>query len=125
MISAALSDISAAIDLEPLYVDAYWQRHLVNVSLNRPQQAIDDLNLLLQLKQDHVSALKSRLVQYNTIQGVGIYCENLHAEKNAFVVFPRLKNFLLCWMLCPVLIFQWLIVFKSHHVKWFAHVVEC
>jgi len=68
MISAALSDISAAIDLEPLYVDAYWQRHLVNVSLNRPQQAIDDLNLLLQLKQDHVSALKSRLVQCNTIQ---------------------------------------------------------
>jgi len=62
MINAALTDISAAIDQEPLYVDAYWQRHLVYVLLNRHQQAVDDLNSLLRLKRDHVPALKSRLV---------------------------------------------------------------
>jgi len=62
MINAALTDISAAIDHEPLYVDAYWQRHLVYILLNHHQQAVDDLNSLLWLKRDHVAALKSRLV---------------------------------------------------------------
>jgi len=63
MISSAYSDISEAIIREPCYVDAYWQRHLVNVLLNRHQQAVDDLNvLLLQMKERHVPALKSRLV---------------------------------------------------------------
>jgi len=62
MISSAYSDISEAISREPCYVDAYWQRHLVNVLLNRHQQAVDDLNVLLQMKERHVPALKSRLV---------------------------------------------------------------
>jgi len=62
MINAALNDINAAISQEPLYVDAYWQRHLVSVLLSRHRRAIDDLNLLLQLKKDHVPALKSRSV---------------------------------------------------------------
>ena len=60
MIDAALSDISAAISQEPFYVDAFWQRHLVYILLNRHQDAIDDLNALLRLKRDHVSAMKSR-----------------------------------------------------------------
>jgi len=62
MINAALNDINAAISQEPLYADAYWQRHLVNVVLNRQHQAVDDLDALLCLKKDHVPALKSRLV---------------------------------------------------------------
>jgi len=62
MISSALNDINAAINHEPLYIDAYWQRHLVNVLLSRQQQAVDDLDALLCLKKDHVPALKSRLV---------------------------------------------------------------
>jgi len=63
VVTAALNDISAAISQEPLYVDAYWQRHLVYVVLSRHQQALDDLNVLLWLKEDHVPALKSRLVE--------------------------------------------------------------
>jgi len=65
MVSAALSDVSAAISQEPSYVDAYWQRHLVYIVLKRHQQAVDDLNTLLHLKEDHVPALKSRSVEKN------------------------------------------------------------
>jgi len=68
MITAALHDIDVAISQEPLYVDAYWQRHLVSIVLSRHQQAVDDLNALLQLKERHVPALKSRLVEIVTMQ---------------------------------------------------------
>lgn len=61
-VQQAMADIDKAIELEPGLVDAYWQRHLVNVLLNRIQLAVDDLNTLLQLKKSHVAALKSRLV---------------------------------------------------------------
>ena len=59
-IKAAYEDLSSAIVREPCLADAYWQRHLVNIVLSRPSQAINDLNLLLKLNKSHVSALKSR-----------------------------------------------------------------
>jgi tetratricopeptide (TPR) repeat protein len=59
-IKDAFKDINYAIELEPSLIDAYWHRHLLNVLLNRRHQAVEDLNMLLQLKKSHVPALKSR-----------------------------------------------------------------
>ena len=61
-VPAAVDDINQSLELEPSLIDAYWQRHLVNVLLNRRRQALEDLNMLLHLNKSHVRALKSRSV---------------------------------------------------------------
>ena len=59
-IQPALTDLSRAVELEPTLVDAYWHRHLVHLLLNRKQQAMDDLNLVVKYNKTHSQAYKSR-----------------------------------------------------------------
>ena len=59
-IEPAFADLTRAIELEPTMVDAYWHRHLVHLLLNRKQQAMDDLNLVVKYNKTHAEAYKSR-----------------------------------------------------------------
>ena len=59
-IKQALDDLSLAIQIEPMMLDAYWHRHLVYILLNKKHAALDDLNIVLKYNKSHVGAYKSR-----------------------------------------------------------------
>lgn len=59
-LSQALADLNAAIELEPLMLDAYWHRHLLYLLQNRLYDCLDDLNLLLKHQRTNSAAYKSR-----------------------------------------------------------------
>lgn len=59
-IKKALDDLNLAIDMEPNFVDAYWQRHLVYIIQDRKTDALEDLNKILTLNRTHSGAYLSR-----------------------------------------------------------------
>ena len=69
-IEAAMSDLTRAIDMEPSMLDAYWHRHLIHLLLNRKQQAMDDLSIIIKINKNHAEAYKSRSVWLTSILGV-------------------------------------------------------
>lgn len=50
-IKKALEDLNIAIELEPKFVDAYWQRHLIYLVQDRKNDAMEDLNEIIKLKK--------------------------------------------------------------------------
>ncbi|RNA23617.1 tetratricopeptide repeat 6 [Brachionus plicatilis] len=58
-IKKALDDFNLAIDTEPKFVDAYWQRHLVYLVQDRRKDATEDLNQIIKLNRSHSGAYLS------------------------------------------------------------------
>jgi tetratricopeptide (TPR) repeat protein len=63
-IKLALDDMNRSIDIEPKFVDSYWQRHLIYLIQNRKQDALEDLNILLKINRHHSGAYISRYTFY-------------------------------------------------------------
>ena len=63
--SAAINDLTKAIALEKNFVDAYWQRHLVYLTQNKKNEAIQDLTILLKINRTHAGAYISMYVWLN------------------------------------------------------------
>ena len=59
-IGLAMEDLNTAIDMEPMMLDAFWHRHLINILLNKRQQALEDLNFIIKQNKFHAQAYKSR-----------------------------------------------------------------
>lgn len=60
LLKLALDDINGALRMEPNFVDAYWQRHLIHFVQNRKDEALDDLNVILKINRAHSGAYLSR-----------------------------------------------------------------
>ncbi|XP_052281417.1 uncharacterized protein LOC127878913 isoform X2 [Dreissena polymorpha] len=58
-IKAAEEDLSKAIVMEPLLLDAYWHRHLLYVLQDRKKEALDDLTFILKHTKTHAGAYRS------------------------------------------------------------------
>ncbi len=58
----ALMDLNEAIEEEPRYIDALWQRHLIYIALNEIDKALIDLNAILKYQKTHAGAYLSRYV---------------------------------------------------------------
>lgn len=58
-IKKALDDLNLAIDIEPKFVDAYWQRHLIYLVQDRKKDATEDLNQIIKLNRFHSGAYLS------------------------------------------------------------------
>ncbi|KAL4230368.1 cytochrome c oxidase subunit 1 [Mactra antiquata] len=56
---AAEDDLSRAIMMEPLLLDAYWHRHLLYVLQDRKKEALDDLTFILKHSKTHAGAYRS------------------------------------------------------------------
>lgn len=59
-IKKALEDLDLVLEIEPNFVDAHWQRHLVYLVQDRKAEALDELNLILKLNRNHSGAYLSR-----------------------------------------------------------------
>jgi hypothetical protein len=60
----ALADFHQVIKEEPRYYDAYWQRHLILVTLNQQDKALEDLDFILKYQRNHSGAYLSRLFKH-------------------------------------------------------------
>ncbi|WAR00024.1 TTC6-like protein [Mya arenaria] len=58
-LKAAETDLSKAIQLEPLLLDAYWHRHLLLVLQDRKKEALEDLTFILKHTKNHSGAYRS------------------------------------------------------------------
>lgn len=52
----ALEDLDRASEIEPNFVDAFWQRHLVFLTQNKKNEALQDLQVVLKLNRTHSGA---------------------------------------------------------------------
>lgn len=59
-IKKALQDLNLAVEIEPNFVDARWQRHLVYLVQDRKLEALDELNYILKINRNHAGAYLSR-----------------------------------------------------------------
>ncbi|XP_078515478.1 tetratricopeptide repeat protein 6 isoform X2 [Lissotriton helveticus] len=59
-LSKALKDLGRAIAMEPLLLDAYWQRHLIYRLQEQNANALDDLNFILKYNKNHADAYLSK-----------------------------------------------------------------
>ncbi|KAK7097844.1 uncharacterized protein [Littorina saxatilis] len=59
MLHKAGEDLSRAIKMEPMLLDAYWHRHLLYVLQDKKQQALDDLNYIMKHNKTHAGAYRS------------------------------------------------------------------
>lgn len=66
-IKKALDDLNMALEIEPNFVDARWQRHLVYLVQDRKIEALDELNIILKLNRNHAGAYLSRFVLFYSI----------------------------------------------------------
>jgi hypothetical protein len=55
-LSLAINDLTKSILLEKNYVDAYWQRHLIYLTQNKKNEALQDLIYLLKINRTHAGA---------------------------------------------------------------------
>lgn len=55
-LSLALSDLNQSIEMEPNFVDSYWQRHLIYLTQDKKNEALLDLTYLLKLNRTHAGA---------------------------------------------------------------------
>ena len=51
-----MEDLNKAIEMEHNFVDAYWQRHLIHLTQNKKNEAIQDLQQVLKLNRTHSGA---------------------------------------------------------------------
>jgi len=56
----ALEDLNRVIAMEPLFLDAYWHRHMIYRLLNDKSAALEDLNYILKFNKSHAGAYRSR-----------------------------------------------------------------
>jgi tetratricopeptide (TPR) repeat protein len=56
----ALNDLSLAIYIEPLFMDAYWQRALIYIIFEHYDEALDSLNMCIKFNKTHAGAYKLR-----------------------------------------------------------------
>jgi hypothetical protein len=62
LLTLALSDLDASIQMEGHFVDAYWQRHLIYLTQNKKTEALNDLAVVLKLNRTHAGAYLSRYI---------------------------------------------------------------
>lgn len=60
-IKKALDDLNIVLEIEPNFVDARWQRHLIYLVQDRKNEALDELNYILKINRNHAGAYLSRL----------------------------------------------------------------
>jgi len=58
-LSLALDDLNKALNLEQNFVDAFWQRHLIYLTQDKKNEAIQDLTILLKINRTHAGAYLS------------------------------------------------------------------
>ncbi|XP_078089235.1 uncharacterized protein ttc6 [Mustelus asterias] len=59
-LKSAMEDLNEAIRLEPLLIDAYWQRHFIYLLQLNTSDALDDLNFVLKHNKNHADAYTSK-----------------------------------------------------------------
>ncbi|XP_054827481.1 uncharacterized protein LOC129324317 [Eublepharis macularius] len=63
-LKAAMDDLEKAISLEPMFLNAYWHRHLLFLYQNKTRQALEDLNFIIKSNKNHTDAYLSRAEIY-------------------------------------------------------------
>ncbi|RDD46126.1 Tetratricopeptide repeat protein 6 [Trichoplax sp. H2] len=53
-------DLELAIKMEPQFLDAFWQRHLLYLLQGEDYKALDDLNFIIKINKNHARAYRAR-----------------------------------------------------------------
>ncbi|XP_075388324.1 tetratricopeptide repeat protein 6 [Tenrec ecaudatus] len=61
---SAMSDLQAAISLEPLFLNAYWHRHFIYLFQDKINEALDDLNFINKYNKNNADAYLSKAEIY-------------------------------------------------------------
>ena len=72
----AVNDLSLAIYIEPLFMDAYWQLALIYMIFEHYDKALDSLNMCIKLNKTHAGAYKLRGDVYVTKNDLSLAIAN-------------------------------------------------
>ena len=64
----ALADYSEAVDLNPQYADAFYNRGIVFEELNQDLDALEDYNRVIALSPNFLSAINNRGLVFEATQ---------------------------------------------------------
>ena len=67
--SFAYSSKHPEIILDPHLIDALWYRHMIRLKEDNPSEALDNLDVILELSPDHLGAWRAKA---KLAQGLGI-----------------------------------------------------
>ncbi|KAG8516456.1 Tetratricopeptide repeat protein 6, partial [Galemys pyrenaicus] len=59
-LQSAMIDLQKAIDLEPLFLNAYWHRHFIYLFQDKINEALDDLNYIIKYNKNNAEAYLSK-----------------------------------------------------------------